>query len=181
MDGEHSERKFRLIGLGIGSALFAGSLLTEGRYYDIPSSAIFTLALVSAGAVVDHFVNSRYRNRMKRLNPKRGGDSFTSEPVSSFYPESPETAIARRTPEIGRKVLEEISKNVMYQGIANEARGVSEQYLNQMRRINPDRIAQSGGVHIDFKSKENTGLKRLLFGKGEMGYQVNISLINHNE
>jgi hypothetical protein len=100
---------------------------------------------------------------------------------NSFIPESPETAIARNSSELGKRTLEEISKNVLYSEIAKESEGAAEKYLNNLKELNPEKIKRSKGIKISFNQKENKGLSRIIFGAEKIGYELNVNLIDEDD
>jgi len=144
------------------------------------------LALVS-GAVLVGQAGRAYRTKdsgndeIPETEPIRNVSPNRRYEENSFIPESPETAIARRSPEIGKRALEEISRNVMYAEIAKRSEGAAKEYLDNMRELNPDRIANSNGIKISFNQKENQGLRKILFGEENIGYQIKINLLNEND
>ncbi len=175
MDKEQPETKYRRTTIAVGSTLLAGSVFTG------PAAPFVALAGVAflAGTGLRHLLNSKAREtynseRGERIVTKR--KNLESSSADSFYPESPETAIARKNPYIGKSVLEQIARNSMYSKVAKEAESIAEQYMGQMKEINPERVAKSGGVSITLEETKNKGLKRALFGKGERGYKLNVSL-----
>lgn len=118
------------------------------------------------------------RNQIKAESKDKSRTNEVAASQNYGIPESPGTAIARRSSELGRDTLETVARNFMYSEMAKEAGRTAEQYLTQMREINPDRIARSSGISVSFEDNRNSGLRRLLFGKREEGYELNISLVD---
>lgn len=161
-----------------GSILLGGSLLLGN--YSPKASAIGVsggiVFLVGAGA--NKLLSKGQKDEESNSQEKNSTTSQYSSEPASFYPESPETAMARRDPKIAKATLEEISKNIMYSQIAEEAKGAAGQYMDKMRDLNPERMARSKGVKVTFNQKENQGLRRFIFGAGNTGYELDINLID---
>jgi len=148
MPEEEQETNYRKKTLGFGSALLAGSIFTG------PAAPLVALAGVAflAGTGLRHLLNSKARNMYNQEREERrvgGGDLESSD---SFYPESAETAIARRRTSEAAGLLREYSNDRVYEEALSSASIISRDYLSSLPE---EMLAKSKGVRVSFEKKRS--------------------------
>ncbi|MCK9568212.1 hypothetical protein M0R72_04640 [Candidatus Pacearchaeota archaeon] len=159
---------------------FGGSSLLVGSLFAGPAAPI--VAALGIGMIVGRAVRSlasenakkeyEEEKASKRKENVRKEENYQEH--NSYLPESPETAIARSSPQIAKSVLERIAQNNMYQEIAEKSTIMAREYLEKVKETNPERVARSDGIYISVGEDLNKGLSRFL--SREKGYKINISL-----
>lgn len=163
MSEEPPETKYRRSALAFGSTLLAGSIFTG------PAAPFVALAGVAflAGTGLRHLLNKKARDmynaeRQERVVSKRKnlGDSS----INSFYPESPETAVARRSPSQMINLLKNESERKRYNEGLEIGAGIARSYLERLSseehskiyeiKIVPEQESRFLGVPFGRKSLE---------------------------
>jgi hypothetical protein len=146
MPEDGPETNYRKKALAFGSTLLAGSIFTG------PAAPI--VALVGGafilGTGLRHLLN---RNARGAYNEERGASRRREDSdFDSFYPESAETAIARRRTSEAARLLREYSKDRTYEEALSSASVISRDYLSSLPE---EMLAKSKGVRVSFEKKRS--------------------------
>ncbi len=161
MAKEGPETQYRKKAIGFGSSLLVGSIFTGPA---APFVALAGAAFI-AGAGLRHLVNRRARNA---YNEERG---VSVEPLTeSFYPESPETAIARTAPFEASDLLRQYSKDRLAEEALSAASTVARDYLSNLSQ---ERLDRSNGVRVSFERRRNLAS---FFTGEDAGFKIDIDL-----
>jgi len=136
----------------VGSGLLASSILT-GPAFPIVAS-IGASMLIARGLIG---LVSKNSNEKREENYQKN---------NSYFPESPETAVARETPFEASKLLRQLSKEETTRCALNYTSNMVRDYLSEVPK---ERLVNSNGIEVSFAKKHR------LFSNDD-GFDIDIKL-----